>query len=88
MSTTIGQVTAPVPAGWYPDAEGNQRWWDGNQWTDHVVRTPHPVPAVPQHIHVHQDRGKRVNHALHLILTIFTMGLWLPVWLIVAIAKN
>lgn len=24
------------PPGWYPDGNGNQRWWDGNGWTDHV----------------------------------------------------
>lgn len=27
-----------VPAGWYPDAVGQQRWWDGQQWG--VVATP------------------------------------------------
>jgi hypothetical protein len=25
------------PAGWYPDAQGQQRYWDGNQWTEHVA---------------------------------------------------
>ena len=24
------------PAGWYPDAQGVTRWWDGNQWTEHT----------------------------------------------------
>jgi hypothetical protein len=28
MSTT--------PPGWYPDGQGGQRWWDGNQWTEHT----------------------------------------------------
>lgn len=23
-------------AGWYDDAAGNQRWWDGERWTDDV----------------------------------------------------
>lgn len=23
-------------AGWYDDGSGQQRWWDGNQWTEHV----------------------------------------------------
>jgi hypothetical protein len=25
------------PPGWYPDAQGQQRYWDGNQWTEHVA---------------------------------------------------
>jgi hypothetical protein len=29
-------------------------------------------------------RGHRVNHILHLLLTVFTAGLWLPVWIGVA----
>ncbi len=31
-------------------------------------------------------RGKRVNHLLHLILSLLTAGLWLFVWLILAAA--
>lgn len=27
--------------------------------------------------------GKRPNHVLHLLLTVFTLGLWLPVWAII-----
>jgi hypothetical protein len=26
--------------------------------------------------------GEPVNHALHVLLSIFTCGLWLPVWLL------
>ncbi len=29
--------------------------------------------------------GKKVNHVLHLILSIVTVGLWLVVWIIMAI---
>jgi hypothetical protein len=25
------------PPGWYPDAQGQQRYWDGNQWTEHIA---------------------------------------------------
>ncbi|WP_375003722.1 DUF4177 domain-containing protein [Aeromicrobium sp. CTD01-1L150] len=27
--------------GWYPDGQGNHRWWDGSQWTKHAS------PAAP-----------------------------------------
>ncbi len=26
-----------VPAGWYDDGSGRQRWWDGQQWTEHYA---------------------------------------------------
>ena len=29
-------------------------------------------------------RGNRVNHILHLLLTVFTLGLWVIVWLIMS----
>jgi hypothetical protein len=29
-------TAAAVPAGWYPDQNGHQRWWDGTQWTENV----------------------------------------------------
>lgn len=29
-------------------------------------------------------QGHRPNHVLHLLLTVFTLGLWLIVWIIVA----
>jgi hypothetical protein len=33
-----------TPAGWYDDGSGNRRWWDGVQWTEHVV-TGQPAPG-------------------------------------------
>jgi hypothetical protein len=30
-------------------------------------------------------KGKAVNHVLHVLITVFTLGLWLPVWLILAL---
>lgn len=33
-------------------------------------------------------RGGRMNHVLHLILTLVTFGLWAIVWLIVALASG
>ncbi|UWF76875.1 MULTISPECIES: DUF2510 domain-containing protein [Microbacterium] len=43
-----------VPAGWYDDGSGRQRWWDGTQWTEHFApeqpqtqeaQTPQAQPA-------------------------------------------
>lgn len=45
--------------------------------------TPTPAPVV---VNVAAPQKKRVRHGLHLFLSIITGGLWLPVWIIVAIA--
>ena len=31
-------MPGPTPSqpGWYPDGDGNERWYDGNDWTEHV----------------------------------------------------
>jgi hypothetical protein len=32
-------------------------------------------------------QGTKPNHILHLILSILTLGLWLPIWLLITIGK-
>lgn len=76
-----------VPAGWYDDPSSRlKRWWDGEKWTEHFA----PVEAHPQVVvnQINAPAKKRVNHALHLVLTILTVGLWAPVWIILAIANS
>ncbi|WP_295649745.1 hypothetical protein [uncultured Dietzia sp.] len=46
----------------------------------------YPPQPFQQTVVVHNSR--RVNHALHLVLTLLTAGLWLPVWIILAIANS
>ena len=33
-------------------------------------------------------RRKATNHILHLLITVFTGGLWLPVWIILSLANS
>lgn len=39
-----------TPAGWYPQDDGRQRYWDGDQWTDHFApgTATAPADATPQ----------------------------------------
>jgi hypothetical protein len=45
------------------------------------------TPAQPNVVYVNQH-DKPVKHGLHLFLSVITLGAWLPVWLIVAIARR
>lgn len=35
----------PTPAGWYPQGDGQQRYWDGYRWTDQVAPGPMGGPG-------------------------------------------
>jgi len=87
-------MTQPAPQpGWYQDPSGTlgQRYWDGQQWTYHAPPSP-PQPSIVINNTVGVPAPVVVttgpNHALHLILTLLTCGMWLPVWLIVAIVGH
>lgn len=77
MSTT--------PPGWYPDAQGQQRYFDGTAWTQHVAPPTAPAPVYVQQAAPTQMvtyKRKRTSHLFHLVMTILTGGLWgLFVWL-------
>ena len=77
---------APAPQpGWYPDPSGGpgQRYFDGHQWT---ISAP-PQPSIVINNNIVAPAGGP-NTALHLALTVFTCGMWLPVWLIIALIDN
>jgi hypothetical protein len=43
-------MTQSTPPGWYPDGQGGQRWWDGEQWTDQTQpagTSDRPAPDQP-----------------------------------------
>ena len=48
---------------------------------------PQQMPPMQQTVYVNGGT-KRVNHVLHLILTLLTAGLWLPIWIILALANS
>lgn len=39
--------------GWYEDAQGVMRWWDGEQWTEHVQPAAAPASNLPLEIETH-----------------------------------
>lgn len=91
------QPAAPsVPAGWMPDPQNSamQRYWDGQVWTDHTApavaahAAPAPPPMPQQQIVIQNGGGVRTSHGLHLFLTIITLGLWAPVWIIVTLVNR
>jgi len=34
------------------------------------------------------SQKKKTSHVLHLLVSLITMGLWIPIWLLVAISNN
>jgi hypothetical protein len=65
-------MTAP---GWYPDAQGVVRYFDGQRWTERVAPTRQAIVQGPNH----------VLHAILSLLTFWFFGGWLWVWLFVAL---
>lgn len=64
-----------TPAGWYPDSTGQVRYWDGQAW-GHLAPQATVLPV-------------KTNHAVHILLTLLTFGLYLPIWILVtAINSN
>jgi Protein of unknown function (DUF2510) len=87
-------MTQPSPLpGWYPDPSGvlGLRYWDGQKWGPKAPEQQQPqvvinntnTVATPAPVYV----ATGPNHALHLILTLLTCGMWLPVWIIVSIVN-
>lgn len=82
-----------------PYGPGQQFGYADQYIPQHLHVAPHQFPQGPyppqfgyppmqQTVYVHGGQVRRVNHALHLILTLLTFGLWLPVWIILAIAGS
>jgi hypothetical protein len=82
-------VLPTVAANWYPDptAPGVLRYWDGVGWTEHrqAAAPPQATATVVNNVNVRAGGGS--NAGLHLVLTILTCGLWLPVWILIEIVR-
>lgn len=44
-----------TPAGWYDDGSGRQRWWDGQQWTEHFAPEVAAAPESPTAVESAED---------------------------------
>ena len=53
-----------------------------------LVSLGYRVEAAPLPGQVVMVRGRRPNHILHLLLSVVTVGLWLPVWLLVGLGAR
>ena len=60
-----------APAGWYPQPDDSQRYWDGESWTHHQPPTYAQPPALPAGYH----RVEPKNPALSLLASFFIPGL-------------
>lgn len=72
----------PAEPGWYPNGDV-MRWWDGSEWTAHthnLVQQQRQQPEGFPHVAV-TVAPKHTNHTFHLLMTVFTCGLWGFVWL-------
>jgi Protein of unknown function (DUF2510) len=68
-----GDTPAQATPDWYPDPSGTggERWWDGNQWTDHV-RPPAPIPAYGAAAPAYHGSAK--SPILAIVLSVLWLG--------------
>lgn len=74
-------MQSTAPAGFYPidDSGDNFRYWDGEKWLETMPEFEKAGVVV---------RAPRpINRTLHLVLTILTLGMWLPVWTIIVLMR-
>lgn len=55
-------MSTQAPAGWYPDGQGNERFWDGNAWTE-GIRAAAAMPPSPPEVGTN-DLGAKRSSAL------------------------
>ena len=92
-------AVAPAP-GWYPypPEPSTQRYWDGQAWAlsqaEKFDKRINSYLLLGYRLESRTDtratvvKGKRPNHVLHLLLTVFTLGVWAIVWIILSITMH
>ncbi|WP_236866474.1 hypothetical protein [Brevibacterium daeguense] len=85
----------PPPHGQHPNGlqPVHQQGYPQHPHPQFAQPGPYPYPpqvvvSPAQHVTVQNGYRRGTSHGLHLIITLLTGGLWLPVWLIVAIANR
>ncbi|ARQ94607.1 membrane protein [Mycobacterium phage Journey13] len=53
-------------------------WHAGQPYGQPVAPPPMPAAVLPV----------KTNHAMHLVLSLITCGMWLPVWIVVAMVNS
>ena len=79
MSEITETTGPPAPTTYSPDGHW---WWNGSQWL--------PVPPAPGHVQLQSVTvmPRKTNHTFHLLMTVFTLGLWSPIWFLVALLNS
>jgi len=83
---------AQASPGWYPYGDGTTRWWTGVNWVaSSILQDNGPRPAAsepqPRMAFVVPPQRAPMNHTFHLIMSLITLGLWLPVWALIAVLR-
>jgi len=81
-----------MPPGWYAYGDGTTRWWTGVSWVaSSILQDNGPRPAAsepqPRMAFVVPPQRAPMNHTFHLIMSLITLGLWLPVWALIAVLR-
>jgi len=83
---------AQAAPGWYPYGDGTTRWWTGVNWVaSSILQDNGPRPAAsepqPRMAFVVPPQRAPMNHTFHLLMSLVTLGLWVPVWAGIAIVR-
>lgn len=71
-----------------------QHWPQPQDPREKIAKAVHSEVVAGGRVESHSDynavvvHGKKPNHVLHLILTIFTCFIWSPVWIILALVQK